>query len=621
MVGDDENMKFIEKRKLYELFNFSKQVGQAKGVAMKKAISNDLASTDYRTILWQWSSDLLYPAVLATILVISLPNHIPQSIFDFASLFVLFGLCIHFLVDWTYTKNLQRYSVGSFVLELFILFAMFKAATFVDYELGMHNFNMVFGCMAMTYAAFVVYDIFLFCVSGEEAWDSPITFFSLITFEIISMSLFYVQFIKFFANPWILGCEIILVSLILFIFSPKPRYDTPKSPVEQADNQVKPEDEDVDRNHSSRRIIYRLIFAILLLICIFVLGNTAFHIFRERHVNILNWDLYISQSAIRSYQENFDTKVNYDTYDSNEEALELVQQRKGGYDIVFPSDYMMTKMKKLGLLGIVDYTKISNIENINSTATDLFRNNGWLDHCAPYLMGTTGFAVHQRRVDVDANTITWQKLSSIVQREMKKTDDPNIPKVALIDDGRQILSSIILELGDGPNSPNQDSVDRALQLLLTIIPSIEYISSKQVLNVLEDDKVDIVFGWSGDILQVINKKPAWRYSVPISGGIGFFDGVCLLKDAPSGDLALEMINHLLNAKIHTDIVRETQYITSNDATIRMLGQTEQEAMRLASGFQVNKLFFLNELSDEENGLISLAWDKIKNVVGKTKSLP
>ncbi|CAN2048937.1 hypothetical protein GMMP1_650019 [Candidatus Magnetomoraceae bacterium gMMP-1] len=37
------------------------------------------------------------------------------------------------------------------------------------------------------------------------------------------MTLFYIQFIDFFANPWWVGGEIIFVSIILFVLAPKPK--------------------------------------------------------------------------------------------------------------------------------------------------------------------------------------------------------------------------------------------------------------------------------------------------------------------------------------------------------------------------------------------------------------
>ncbi|CAN2048935.1 putative Spermidine/putrescine ABC transporter substrate-binding protein [Candidatus Magnetomoraceae bacterium gMMP-1] len=347
----------------------------------------------------------------------------------------------------------------------------------------------------------------------------------------------------------------------------------------------------------NKKFFIRFMLVVISLICTSVLLNTATRILNSCHVNVLNWDFYISQSAINSYQKSYDVKVNYDTYSNNEEALDLVLERKGAYDIVFPSDYMMSKMRKLGLLGIIDYTELPNIRNVSPAAMDLFRNKGWLDHCVPYLMGTTGFAAHHKRAKIDVNSITWRRLSSIIQANHK-----DIPSMALIDDGRQVISSILLELGHDPNSPNERTIDDALQILVTIAPAVSCISSKQIQKILKYEEVDIVFGWSGDILQVIREKTGWEYSLPVSGGIGFIDGICLLRDAPNRTLAKKMINHLLDSKVHATIVNETRYITSNDSNIKMLNEPGKEVI------------FLNELSTEENRLVSLAWDKMKSAI-------
>ena len=63
-------------------------------------------------------------------------------------------------------------------------------------------------------------------------------------------------------------------------------------------------------------------------------------------VNVLNWSSYIPDSVIHYFEKEYHIRVNYGTYSSNEELLaKITSSKKGTYDVIFPSDYMVELMK------------------------------------------------------------------------------------------------------------------------------------------------------------------------------------------------------------------------------------------------------------------------------------
>lgn len=65
---------------------------------------------------------------------------------------------------------------------------------------------------------------------------------------------------------------------------------------------------------------------------------------------VYNWGEYIDPSLIKKFEKETGIQVVYETFDSNE-AMEA-KIRNGGthYDVAFPSEYTVQKLKKLNCL-------------------------------------------------------------------------------------------------------------------------------------------------------------------------------------------------------------------------------------------------------------------------------
>ena len=82
-------------------------------------------------------------------------------------------------------------------------------------------------------------------------------------------------------------------------------------------------------------------------------------------LNIYNVGDYIDESLISKFEEETGIKVLYETYDTNETMYQKVKSGSTNYDLVFPSDYMVEKMKNEGLLQKIDFKNIPNMKYID----------------------------------------------------------------------------------------------------------------------------------------------------------------------------------------------------------------------------------------------------------------
>lgn len=62
----------------------------------------------------------------------------------------------------------------------------------------------------------------------------------------------------------------------------------------------------------------------------------------KRVVNVCSWGEYIDESLIDEFEHETGIEVNYQTVPSNEELYSMLKTGGANYDVVVPSDYMIS---------------------------------------------------------------------------------------------------------------------------------------------------------------------------------------------------------------------------------------------------------------------------------------
>ena len=65
-------------------------------------------------------------------------------------------------------------------------------------------------------------------------------------------------------------------------------------------------------------------------------------------LNLYNWAEYIDPELKTQFEEEFGVAVNEDNYDSNEAMQPIISAGNSGYDLIVPSDYMVSILIELG---------------------------------------------------------------------------------------------------------------------------------------------------------------------------------------------------------------------------------------------------------------------------------
>lgn len=285
-------------------------------------------------------------------------------------------------------------------------------------------------------------------------------------------------------------------------------------------------------------------------------------------LSVYNWAEYIDEALITTYEETYGVEIIYDTYASNEDLLAKLQAGATGYDVIFPSDYMVAQMIELGLLAEIDVDDIPNFANI---AAD-FRNAPFdpgNQHCVPYQWGTTGIAYRAGHPYFEDNPPdSWAYLFEPALLENYSDGGINV-----LNDQRELIGAALFYLGYPPNSTDQVQLEEARNLILAAKPYWKTFNSEDYeFSLLIADEVVLSQSWSGDAANAYwstydddREDGNWYYAIPQEGAVKWMDNVCVTASSQRQATALHFINYLLDAENGAAITNFTYYASPNEA--------------------------------------------------------
>lgn len=89
----------------------------------------------------------------------------------------------------------------------------------------------------------------------------------------------------------------------------------------------------------------------------------------ENVVYVYNWGEYIEEETLAMFEEETGIRVVYNTFETNEGLYSRLKTES--YDVIIPSDYMISRMIHEDMLQPLDYSKIPNFSLIGEEYTYL----------------------------------------------------------------------------------------------------------------------------------------------------------------------------------------------------------------------------------------------------------
>ncbi len=275
----------------------------------------------------------------------------------------------------------------------------------------------------------------------------------------------------------------------------------------------------------------------------------------KKKLNLYNWDTYIGENTVSDFAKKFGMKVQYDLYANNEELFAKLKEGNPGYDVIWPSDYMVEALMAVDKLMPIDHSKLPNMKNIDPDPN--FSDPGFnpgLKYGVPYMWGTMG--IGYRKSKVNKPPTSWKVLFD---------SDEYSGRIAILTDPRATIGITLKYLGYKMNSVNPKEIAEARDLLIKQKKHVKAFCEDNGQDLLLSGEVDVVMEWNGDIVQVMAEDKDLAYVVPDEGTMVWMDNVCIPVGAPNPDNAHTFINYLLDAKVNAEIANFIHYGTANIA--------------------------------------------------------
>ena len=309
---------------------------------------------------------------------------------------------------------------------------------------------------------------------------------------------------------------------------------------------------DTPKGRVFRRGAAVVLTASFLIAVVFLTGATN----AQPVVNVCSWGEYIDEDLITQFEEETGIAVNYQTAESNEALYSLLKSGAGDYDVIVPSDYMISQLIEEDMLAELDYSRIPNYGLISDRFKGL-TYDPQERYTVPYAWGTVGIIYNTSMVEEPITS--WSALF----------DDRYAGNVLMFRNSRDAMATALSYLGYSLNTTDESELREAFQLLKDAKNRGVYQSfvMDEIFQKLEGGNAAIGVYYAGDYLTMLENNEDLAFVVPEEGSNWFMDAMCVLKNAPNYEEAMAWINFIASTEANLANMDYLWYASPNQEAL------------------------------------------------------
>ena len=229
-------------------------------------------------------------------------------------------------------------------------------------------------------------------------------------------------------------------------------------------------------------------------------------------------------------------QVNYTTFDSNESLYSKLAGGGADYDVIIPSDYMVSKLIAENMLAELDFSNIPNFQYIDERFRDPEYDPG-SRYSVPYTWGVVGLFYNTDYIEEEITS--WTAL----------WDDRYAGKILMFDNPRDSFAIAQFLLGQSLNTTEESDWAEAAALLKQQKPLVQAYVMDKIFDKMESSEAWIAPYYSGDAAILVDNSDSIQFVVPEEGTNYFVDAMCIPITSTHKEEAEEYINFLCDPEI------------------------------------------------------------------------
>ncbi len=353
----------------------------------------------------------------------------------------------------------------------------------------------------------------------------------------------------------------------------------------------------------------KIYFSVLILfIALFISGCSDKKSENDNVINVYSWGEFISNGVDgtldvnKEFTKKTGIKVNYKTFQNNEELFAKLIGGGADYDVIIPSDYMVSRLIENDMLEPLNF---DNIPNYSFISPD-FKN---LDfdpqnkYSVPYVWGLIGIFYNKSEIQKNEDEITWDIL----------WDEKYKNKILMFDNARDSFAISLLRLGYSINTVNPQAWREAANQLIIQKKLVQAYVMDQIFDKMSNGEAVLAPYYSGDAATLLKTNSDIGFVIPKSGTNKFVDSMCIPKNSRHKIQAEKYINFMCETDIALANVKKTGYSTPHTEAYN----------KLSNEIKNNKIFYPDEskmknsqvfinLPDNINKFMDELWVEVKS---------
>lgn len=320
-------------------------------------------------------------------------------------------------------------------------------------------------------------------------------------------------------------------------------------------------------------------------------------------LHVYNWGEYTGENLIRNFEELTGARVVMENFDSNEQMYIKIANGES-YDVLVPSDYMIQRLIREGLLQKLDHSKLDCMDVLTKEVKGL-PYDPQNEYSIPYFWGTVGIVYDKTKVDIG----DLEKEGFAVFLDEKYRGD-----IYLYDSERDSFMMALKSLGYSMNTGDQAELEKAYQWLIQCVETMEpEIVTDEIIDNMAQGRKALGLIYSGDASYVMSENEDMGFYLPEEGTNLWSDAMVIPANAKNPELAHEFINYVSSYEGAYDNSSYVGYTSPNAEVMAALSGEggDYEGINAYIPRTDNENDEVFEFDEQTRKVISNLWSKVK----------
>jgi len=323
-------------------------------------------------------------------------------------------------------------------------------------------------------------------------------------------------------------------------------------------------------------------------------------------LSVFNWGEYISDGSDDSldvnaaFEELTGIKVVYSNFDTNETLYAKLKIGGTSYDVVIPSDYMVSRLIDEGLVRPLNYDNIPNFKYISRQYVNPEYDPENL-YSVPYTWGIVGLIFNKTMIDEDEAINSWGELWNPLYQD----------NILMFGNSKDAFGIAFKMLGYPINAESFEQIDKATELLKQQKDLLQAYVMDEIFDKMTGEEAAIAPYYAGDFITMREDNEDLSFVYPAEGTNIFVDAMCIPTSSKNPELAEMYINFMLEPEVGLANIEYIGYSTPNDAVYELLDEeTKNDPIRYPDESVISRAEYFVNTSAELSAYMDEKWTEI-----------